>query len=178
MRVTLAGFVWLLSGMFCNAASQDFKYISQTQLSDAEFVANWLKVNKSGLDLKGATAAFELGQKYKRNKQWSAAAKGFGESAIRYPSPQTLTQYAEVKSLSLGAVRAREKVVDQYRLSDMTSLLRLYQSAVAANSVLASLSVKEKNQLQANVDCLGAFVAAPDKPHKHCAPLKSYMAFR
>ena len=175
MRVTLAGLLWLLSGLFCSAASKDFNYVSQAQLGDAEFVAGWLKTNKSSLDLKGATTAFKLGQKYKKNRQWSSAAKSFGESAIRYPSPQTLMQYAEVKSLSLSAVRAREKVIAQYRVSDLTSTLRLYQSAVAANSVLASLSVAEKTKLQANVDCLSAFVAAPDKPAENCAPVKSYM---
>ena len=135
MRVTLAGLLWLLSGLFCSAASQDFNYVSPAQLGDAEFVASWLKTNKSSLDLKGATSAFKLGQKYTKNRLWPSAAKSFGESAIRYSSPQTLMQCAEVKSLSLGAVRAREKVIAQYKLADLTFTLRLYQSAVAANSL-------------------------------------------
>jgi hypothetical protein len=178
MRVMLAGLVWLLSSLLSCSSAQTFSYLTQKQLRDAQFVSDWLKTNISNLDQKGATTYFNLGMKYKKEKYWSAAAKSFGESAIRYPSPQALIHYAQANSLSLSAARAREKSTDQFKLADMRSALQIYKSASAADAVLNTLSSVEKNQLQANIGCLNTFVETEGKPQKNCAPLMSYGALR
>jgi hypothetical protein len=64
------------------------KYLTLEQAGNAEFVAMWLREKGAMANRKDAELFFEWGMQDKRRKYWSGAARAFGESMIRYPSPQ------------------------------------------------------------------------------------------
>ena len=149
------------------------KLLEQKDIYDPVVVSAWLKANGATADREQAAWFFKHGLKDKKRGAWSPAGKSFGASALYYPSPQTLIEYANAALHSLGGARAYEKSFAQYSRRDMTSFEPIYRSVLAADAVLKTLSTAEKAQTQRNIDCLIAFVRSV-KFQANCPPLEAY----
>lgn len=162
-----------LSFHFCNAQENSQNHILAIQeANNPEFVASWLKSNKH-IDQTTAKRLFAQGVKEKQRKAWSSASKYFGESMIRYPRPETLSEYIDSNLQMLVQVRKREGSIHEKLASDMTYALSFYRSALSADAVLRSLSETERTRIQGHVDCLQAY-AASGRPDMDCQPLHWY----
>ncbi|SEI56396.1 hypothetical protein [Achromobacter sp. NFACC18-2] len=174
-----ARLLWLISGALvaligcAEAEPVPPAVLTQRQLSDPQAVSQWLRENPGGVDAKGAAFAYDEGQKYKSRNDWSAAAKSFGESAIRYPTPQVLTEYVTAILRMLGEIRARKGATSLGIEGDMNFALLQYQSVMAADDVLDSLTEHEKKLVQANIACLGNFLKSRQVAGD-CQPLLDY----
>lgn len=149
------------------------KHLEQGDEKNPALVADWLKANGATADKARAELFFKDGMKDKKRGAWGPAAKGFGASLLFYPSPHALSEYAYVRLRGLGETRAREKTFSQYKQSDLASVEPIYRSALAADSVLNTLSPSEKEQTRQNADCLAAFVQSA-KMQANCRPLQIY----
>ena len=116
---------------------------------------------------------FDAGVKAKAQKRFGPAGKAFGESAMYYPTPEAIREYAEIELRTLDEIRERNKNRDQYLKSDLSSALGLYQSVLASDAVLATMSTAEKKQTQQNVDCLTSYLSSEKAPAP-CPPLQAY----
>lgn len=143
-------------------------------LGNPAAVATWLRDNASRADRKTAATFAKLGAKYKARGDWSGASKAYGESAIHYPDPVVVLEYARVRTLDLASVRAYNKRPDLIA-SDATSFLKLYQVVHAAQGQLGSLSSHQAAKVEQAIQCLSAPGAASQVP-THCGPLKAYRA--
>ncbi len=75
------------SNVFANEHAIEKQFLTRAQLRDAEFVSTWLKTKATTAEKKEAVRFLASAMMAKNS---SAAAKGFLESMIRYPSPQAL----------------------------------------------------------------------------------------
>ena len=147
--------------------------LEQGDLKNPSTVAVWLKANGASADKARVALFFEAGLKEKKRSKWGPAEKGFVASALLYPAPNTLIEYANAVLHSLGAARAREKTVAQYMRTDMIAIESIYRSALAADAVLNTLSATEKKQIGQNADCLSAFIKSGEN-QIDCQPLQAY----
>ena len=172
--------LWLIKGAFvalmgCANAGPvpTAEVLTQENLSEPDTVSEWLRKNPGGLEKKEAAFSYGEGLKYKSKKDWSAAAKSFGESAIRYPSPQVLTEYVTASLRMLGEIRARRGDTTLGVDRDMDYALLQYRSVMAADSVLDTLSEREKMQVEANIACLSDYLRTRQIPAE-CQPFEYY----
>jgi hypothetical protein len=149
------------------------KLLTDKELEYPEFVVNWLKTEGANADMAMVGKSFQYGLKAKQQGRWGPAGKAFGESMIRYPSPQAIAEYINAELHDLGAVRAREKTVNRFKRKDMIHARKYYRSALAANTVTNTLSSEEKTQLQGNIQCLDYFIRF-GKVQPTCRPLQAY----
>ena len=161
----------IATGCF-HQAEQDRQFLPQEKVSDPEFVTTWLQSNKN-IDQTDAKRFFQLGMKDKARAAWSPAAKSFGASMLLYPGPEALHEYIEAHLRGLAMVRQREGNIQEKLEADMAGALRLYRSALAADTVLRTLSAAERAEIQAHADCLQAY-AASGRPDMDCQPLHWY----
>jgi len=147
--------------------------LNQRQLSEPDVVAQWLRDNPEGVDKKGAAFSFNEGLKYKSKKYWSAAAKSFGESAIRNPTPQVLTEYVAANLRMLGEIRARNGNTSLGVERDMDYALMQYQTVMAAHNVLGALSAHDKTRVEADIACLTDYARTRLAP-AGCQPFELY----
>lgn len=155
------------------AESPTRQQLTQKQLSEPDVVAQWLRDNPEGVDKKGATFSFNEGLKYKSKKYWSAAAKSFGESAIRNPTPQVLTEYVAATLRMLGEIRTRNGTTSLGVERDMDHALSQYRSVLAADNVLGTLSIRDKRQVEADIACLTDYARTRLAP-AGCKPFELY----
>lgn len=146
---------------FMPAFARDAPQLIQDDLEKPAVVKAWLMENGTKADKTAAKEFFDLGQKLKKEKRWALATKAFGGSAIRYPTPHALNEYAEASIRDLGP-----------RL-DVQHVVPLYQSAIAADTVLQVMSEEEKRATQNNLDCLRAYLQVK-KAQPGCRPLQAY----
>lgn len=149
------------------------KPLEQKELSDPALVSAWLKANGATADRAQAERFFNSGLKAKKMSSWGPAVKGFGASAVFYPAPKALIEYANASLRSASAIRVREKTVVQKSKVDMAYIESIYRSALASDAILNTLSVSEKEEARQNADCLAAFVQT-EKMQADCAPLQTY----
>ena len=147
--------------------------LAQEQLSQPDTVVDWLKSNDMQADKKTAKMAYDHGQKSKQRGSWSAAAKAFGDSAIHYPSPAALREYADNGLRVYGAVRHRDKTYRENCQRDLGEAEAIYRTALAADTVLKLLSEHERRQIQANADCLADYIKSSESSGA-CPPLQLY----
>lgn len=176
MAKLLAWFLWFASALLlvgCYAQEKNSEdLLTSEEVSDAEFVRNWLQSNRHA-DQTEAQIFYQHGMKDFQRKAWSPATKSFGTSMRLYPSPEALYKYVDVKLQMLAMVRKREGDIQEKLPLDMNNALKLYRSALSANTVLGTLSDEEKNRIQGHVDCLQAYAAA-GRPDMDCQPLHWY----
>ncbi len=170
--------LWLSSALTLLGASAlgdvtQPKPLEQRDLKNPISVSVWLKANGASADKVGAAWFFKEGLKEKKRGAWGPAGKGFVASALLYPAPNALIEYANAVLHSVGAARAREKTVPQYMRADMIAIEAIYRSALAADAVLNTLSAPEKIQTSQNADCLTTFVRS-GKTQPNCQPLQTY----
>lgn len=169
MARQLAVFLWFVSSLSWASQSEPISMLSQEDLQNSDSVVHWLEKNGATTDQTEAKAFYSEGLKSKESQRWSPAAKMFGESALRYPSPQTISEYTYVMMKMLGQVRNREKAPLDARLRDMASAISLYESAIAANSLTQSLSGQDQKRITDYIICLKEFVAT-SRPSNDCPP--------
>lgn len=143
------------------ALAHEAPRLIQDDLDKPAVVKAWLIENGVKADKVAAREFFDLGRKLKKEKRWALATKAFGGSAIRYPTPQALNEYAEASIRDLGT-----------RL-DAQHVVPLYQSAMAADTVLHLMSEEEKRSTQNNLDCLRVYMQLK-KVQPDCRPLQAY----
>ena len=160
----------LLAGAAARAAPP---MLSQGQLHEPAAVAGWLKEYGHGADRDGAALAHAEGVKDVQRRDFGAAVKGFGESALRYPSPQAILAYTDAQLRFLGGLRAHNKNRAKHQDSDLRLFESLYRSALASNAVLATMNASERRGVQGHADCIAAYRRAKAGAAR-CAPLLTY----
>jgi hypothetical protein len=178
MGKLLALSLWFVSvlSLPCALAQENTntnKYLTEEEVSNEKFVSSWLKTRGATADQKESKWYFEQGVREKQKKNWSAATKAFGESMIRYPSPQALAEFAAAELRMLGKIRVRENSVNQYKVADMRRTLDFYKSSLAANAVLNTMSKRESERVRMNADCLLTYIHS-GKMQRNCQPLQEY----
>ena len=149
--------------------------LSQDDLKKPDVVSAWLKENSDKADKARAKMFFDAGVKAKSQKRPGPAGKAFGESAVYYPTPEAIREYADISLRTLGEIRERNKDRAQHMKSDLSSVLSLYQSTLASDAVLHTLSAEEKQQTRKNTDCLAAYLRS-EKVTATCQPIQAYGA--
>ena len=176
MEKHLAQSRWLISIFLLPCAmafALDELVLNQDDLYKPEVVSAWLKKNGAKADKARAKLFYDEGVKAKKRKNWGLAGKGFGDSALRYPTPQAINETAEVELRMLGEIRDRNKDRKVHLKSDLASAESLYRSALAADSVLNTLSVEDKQRTRQNAECVSAYVKT-GTAQSACAPLQAY----
>jgi hypothetical protein len=146
------------------------KYLTLEQAGDAVFVARWLREKGPRANRKEAELYFQWGIRDKRRRHWPGATRSFRESMIRYPGPRALSEYAYAELRMLGATRAEDTHGGQHKPAEMRRALNFYEAALAADAVLNSLSIIEKDQLHKYADCVARSLRAK-KALPGCQPL-------
>lgn len=170
-----ASFFILFSGL-ATAAEVEKDQLDQRALMNPEAVTKWLEKNAKTADRKFAQITLEYGVKAEKQGNLSAAVKSFGESALSFPAPMTLIGYADNTLRMLSHVRTREKDTSKVK-SDLSAVLGIYRSALAAEEQLKMLSIQALAQLKADENCLDTYLKAPSLPiskNAACRPLKLY----
>jgi hypothetical protein len=178
MQKLLAVFLWFVSAFALATAplqKEPQQLLQEQQVRDARFVVEWLNSMGPKTNQKEAKWFFSFGLKEKEAKNWSAASKAFGESMIRYPSPQALLEYADADLRMLGPIRAREGFPSELVRGDMEHALGFYEAAVAANGVTRTLSSRDAKRLEQNVSCLKGFLQSHQQQNG-CPPAR-YFSF-
>lgn len=148
--------------------------LTQDDLERPELVADWLRKHGGKADRAEAQRWFAEGQRRKARRDWSAAYKAFGESALRYPGAGTLKELAGVALRDLATVRANRAERDRAR-ADLASVLMLYRSTSAAHAVRPDLPDPSLAETRAAIDCLSEFVEHQREPAT-CPALATYRA--
>lgn len=147
--------------------------LSDKEARDPAAVVRWLQAYKVK-DMKEVQWFFQQGLREKRRGNWSAAVKALGESMARYPAPLTLAEYADTQLQMLAQVRKRDNAVQDNMQADMALTRDFYRSALAANTVLGTLSEPEQASIKDRADCLGTYLAT-GQAHPDCQPLQYYV---
>jgi hypothetical protein len=166
--------------LFCCASAladaSNAPLLSQEQLKDSQAVTKWLRKNRGKADTSRAEQFFKSGERAKRQGRWGPAGKAFAESAIRWPRPQALSEYADALLRARGEMRRKANTLHKHSREDLREAEHLYRSALAADGELGMLSAKEKEGLMANVACVSAYVQSGQAVK--CAALDVYQSPR
>ncbi len=168
--------LWLVSVLAISGAqAQDTcrQHLTMDEAGNATFVSAWFERAKLVGPCKDALWFYEQGLRDKKRRNWSGAAKAFGESMIRFPGPRALWEYADAEIRMLAAVRAKDKSVASHILPDMRYALNFYQSALAADRALKALLPPESEELHRNSNCVAEYLAS-GASRSHCQPLQNY----
>ncbi len=182
MRSALMLLLWLNCILWFECASAQDKsaapgFLTVEQAGNPQFVVDWLKQRGTAVDWTEAGRFFEVGMGEKQKRNWSAATKGFGESMIRYPSPQALAEYAEAELRMLGETRSRDKSYEQNKLPDLANALNYIRSALAADAVLGTMPKADRDKAQLNANCLPAYIQS-GRSQGICPLLEAYGTMR
>lgn len=146
--------------------------LKQKDLANPNYIVTWLKENSPQIEqINDAKIFFEYGLKATNP---ASAMKSFGESAIRYPSPQAIIEYTNAELKMLGRDGFLHNKIDINMANDMKRANLQYQSALAADGVLNTLSEKEKTTLQNNINCLNEYLESGVQ-EKDCLPIKYFL---
>ena len=173
MAKLLVRFLCLLSALFYSFAfSQETLRLGNDDLGKPEVVSAWLQKNGARADQKRAKEFFDGGVKAKKQQRWGPAGKSFGASALYYPTPQVLNEYANVKLHMLGEIRIRNK--EDKRQSDLHFAVSIYRSVLAANTILKTMNTEEESHIRHNIACVIAYLDSSSKLTSDCPPLRIY----
>lgn len=146
--------------------------LKQRDLANPDYIVAWLRENSPQKEqINDAKIFFKYGLKATNP---ASTMKSFGESAIRYPSPQTIIEYTNAELKMLGRDGFLHNKIDINMADDMKRANLQYQSALAADGVLHSLSKKEKIVLQNNINCLTEYLNSGVQ-EKDCLPIKYFL---
>ncbi|AVS72453.1 hypothetical protein C8247_06915 [Paracidovorax avenae] len=150
--------------------------LTEQEAADAHIVVARLR-QPPGAAAKEAEQLRKQGEHAMKRRNWSAAVKLFGESMVRYPAPEALAGYADADIHMLAQIHAREPRAVHAIREDVRHAVRFYESSLAADSVLQSLSQKERSRIESNAACLRAFIRTGDRSAS-CEPLQWYASGR
>ncbi|MBV8271311.1 MAG: hypothetical protein JO067_03465 [Cupriavidus sp.] len=149
--------------------------MAQPDLESPETIVRWLESHRQSADRAFAQGFLPHAHESVKQRNWGAAAKGFGGSALYYPAPQVLRCYALTALHDIGPVRTRTGETFK-ETTDLARALRLLDSAAAADAVLIELSPADKSTLQQDRTCLQAYLGgkldATDAAR--CTPIAAY----
>ena len=157
------------------AGSEPVSGLTQNDLSRPEAVKQWLVENTATADKQVAQDFFVMGNDYMQKKNWSAAAKAFGESALFFPAPKTLRARADVELRMLGMIRSRKKGPNTMLKSDLEYALKMYSTSLAADDMLHTLTPDERQTVEADIQCISIFLKKPTSKTS-CKPVQDYGA--
>jgi len=172
LRLSLSSFLLLSAVAF--AGGEPPAQLSQSDLHTPEAVKLWLQQNAAKVDKRIAHDFLEMGKDYMQKGNWSAATKTFGESALFYPAPETLRLHADAELKMLGEIRARKNQFATKQHSDLKYVLAKYQTALAADDVLHSLKVDERDTIETYIQCISDYIKEP-KQNSACQPVNAYL---
>lgn len=161
---------WALAGQ---AAPARVRPLTQQQLEQPDQVAAWLRQHAATADRQRADEAALFGAAEARRGDLGSAVKGYGLSAVLYPSPAALNAYAGTLVRYLGQLRARRMDRARHLDQDLASVEALYRAALASDTVLAALPPAERVATLANADCVAAYRHGRAAAGT-CAPLRAY----
>lgn len=145
--------------------------LQQDALSQPEAITDWLKQN-ANVDRTKAERFFNYGVKAKGEQRWSPASKAFGESAVHFPTPQALNEYANAWLHMIHRVRTSPGNAPTAAEPDLEHVEKIFRSALAANEVLNSLNAQEKEQIERDASCLTKYLQSHEDID--CRPLQIY----
>jgi len=166
--------MWCASLLACGA-KPDAPVLAQTDLESPQAISQWLKAHRWTADRTFANAFLPHAHESARKQNWGPAGKGFCESAMHYPAPQSLRWCADASLHVYGPVRVRTGETFKEK-SDLAGALCMLDSASAADAVLNELSPADKSSLEQDRTCLQAYLndqldtARADA----CAPIAAY----
>ena len=144
-------------------------------LESPEMVSTWLRLHGNNADRSMAKRMFDVGARARdQRNNWGPAYKGFAESALIYPAPETLVEYANATLHGIAEMQGRDGARDAHN-AVLSQVLRLLTSAQAAQEVLGTLGAVQANGLRADIACLSAHLRKPD-PAGKCRPVEAYRA--
>lgn len=146
--------------------------LTNGDLRNPKVVVETLKSGVSSGSKASAQKFFSLGVEYRRRAgkdgNWGPAAKAFGESALLYPLPMTLKEFADSSLRSQSRAAARKGVEAQ--VEALADAISLYRSAVAADDIVRQLDRGQREQLDQNQFCAERFIK-DRKLSLSCQPL-------
>lgn len=147
--------------------------LTQRDLRNPRTVVETLKADVSNDSKALAKQFFSLGVKYRqraiKDGNWGPVAKAFGESAILYPRPLTLKEYAESFLRAQSRAAASKGVEEQLEM--LHQAIDLYKSTIAADDILRELSQSQRVQIDQDRFCTERFIQ-DRKPSSSCQPLQ------
>ncbi len=172
---SFASILWaFVATVAATAGAVEPSRLSQDDLEQPDAVVAWLKANHSSkASLSASQGFYDYALKAKQRNDWGAAAKGFGESAIHYPTPKALNGYADSLLHMLGQIRQREKSYRERKKGDLEGVEATYRSALAADTVLKQMTDEERKRTQQNAECLAEYLKT-SAPPASCPPLVAY----
>jgi len=155
--------------------------LSQADLQNPQAVGNWLKLHRSSAPREQANTFFQLGDKAFRARRWGAASKGYGESALLYPSPEALSAYARAllneravsRTTHPGANPPGRPAHAEAQQADWREASALLTTALAADDQLHTMKRPQRDALAADAACLARAAEGQPDPAT-CAPLRQY----
>lgn len=147
--------------------------IAQTDLVTPESVTSALRSEIGDPTRASAKQLFALGLKYRERAEkdgnWAPAAKAFGESALLYPSPLTLMQYADC-TLQATSRMARAEGAEEPS-QQLEGMLPIYDSAIVADKILHELTSDQRAQVIHYRNCLADYLRDRQAASR-CLPLQ------
>lgn len=144
--------------------------LSQDDLEKPEVVRSWLERNRQA-PRDQAQAFQRSAERARAQGRWGAAAKGYAEAALVFPTPELLSAYAETLLRERGAMRSAASAASERR-TDWERGAAILRTALAADDVLHSLRPAQRQAQATDADCLAA-AASSGHADATCAPLRA-----
>lgn len=174
MASRLVASLWCASALLATqAVAGSPSALTQEQLSQPDAVAAWLIANGSKADVAVANSLYVYGEKAKQRKDWSAAGKAFAESALHYPTPRALSEYATARLRMQADLKSRNRPSPHDQRQHLELAVSTYKATLAADSVLKQLGEQERLQVQRDIECLAEYLSSSERRGK-CRPLELY----
>jgi len=169
----LFGVSLFLTVIACASSDGSKQELTQNDLRNQQAVTECLKSEINENRKASAKQFFLLGIKYRqratKDGNWGPVAKAFGESAVLYPRPLALKEYAEASLKSQSKALLKKSLEEQMELLNQT--IDLYRSVIAADSILCELSKDQRVELDQYLNCI-EFYMQGGKPSIPCMPLQ------
>ncbi|HSW04168.1 hypothetical protein [Aquabacterium sp.] len=134
----------------------------------------WLQQHRSAPREQAATFS-TLGDKARRAGRWGAASKSFGESALLYPAPDTLSAYGQALLHERAAVRGASGAPLAQQQGDWREASAIFATALAADDQVHTLKPAERKAIADDATCLAEAAKGGPAPAS-CAALRLYQA--
>ena len=147
--------------------------LTDEQLEQPAQVSAWLKQHAANADKQTAKEMYQFGLKEMKRNSYDSATKAFGDSAIRFPTPQALNAYADARLRGLGGIREHNKNRSEHLDRDLRHVESIYRSALASDATVPAMSEQERVQTKAYLDCMVAY-RRDRSGVATCPPLAAY----
>ena len=150
----------LASSALTESQAAEYDSLSLGQIQDTEYVKKWLAIKDLKINHASIKFLNEQAEQRVKTQYWDAASKSYGEAMLLYPSPEAILNYTNAQYKMLKRIRGRDGDLEQKKLSDMSTFLHHYRSAMAADEVLHTLTDNQRKELKTGIDCLEKYTTA------------------